>query len=109
MKPGVYDKDYDERTVSLAANNVTNYYQMRTRVYIDKKVNIVATGSKEETHIVGRFCPVEEGGDPTCHSGSSAVRCVYVANAGRGSTLTGFTLRDSATLEAPLSDQRIQS
>ena len=104
MKPGVYDKDYDERTVSLAANNVTNYYQMRTRVYIDKKVNIVATGSKEETHIVGRFCPVEEGGDPTCHSGSSAVRCVYVANAGRGSTLTGFTLRDSATLEAPLSE-----
>ena len=51
VKPGVYDKDFDERTVKMGNSN----YQMRTRVYLNKKVNIVAVGSKEETHIVGRF------------------------------------------------------
>ncbi len=96
VKPGVYDKDYDERTVTIKSSE----YQMRTRVFIDKVVNIVATGSKEETHIVGRFCPEEEGGHATYHSGPTAVRCICVAKAGFGSTLTGFTLRDSATVQA---------
>ena len=96
VKPGIYDKDYDERTVTIKSSE----YQMRTRVFIDKVVNIVATGSKEETHIVGRFCPEEEGGHATYHSGPTAVRCICVASAGRGSTLTGFTLRDSATVQA---------
>ena len=93
VKPGVYNKDFDERTVKMGNSN----YQMRTRVYINKKVNIVAVGSKEETHIVGRFCPVSEGGNATYYSGPTAVRCVYVTANGQGSTLTGFTLRESAT------------
>ena len=94
VKPGVYDKDFDERMVTISSKE----YQMRTRVYIDKKVNIVATGKKEETHIVGRFCPADESGNTTYHSGPTAVRCVYVTANGRGSTLTGFTLRESATI-----------
>ena len=94
VNPGVYDKDYDERTVTVGNAD----WQMRSRVFINKKVNIVATGAKEDTHIVGRFCPVDEGGNATCHSGPTAVRCVYVTADGKGSTLTGFTLRDSATI-----------
>ena len=100
VKPGVYDKDYDERTATMGSTG----YQIRTRVYIDKKVNIVATGTKDETHIVGRFCPVEEGGNATYHSGPTAVRCVYVTANGRGSTLTGFTLRESATVNYSSAD-----
>jgi len=100
VKPGVYDKDYDERTVTMSSTG----YQIRTRVYIDKKVNIVATGTKDETHIVGRFCPTEEGGNATYHSGPTAVRCVYVTTNGKGSTLTGFTLRESATVNYSSAD-----
>ena len=94
VKPGIYDKDYDERMVRV--NNVD--YQMRTRVCITKKVNIIASGTKEETHIVGRFSPANEGGHATYLCGPTAVRCVWVSADGRGSTLTGFTLRDSATI-----------
>jgi len=63
----------------------------RSRVYINKKVNIVATGSKDETHIVGKL---DNGG-----AGGNAIRCIRVASAGNGSTLTGFTIRDSATFK----------
>ena len=100
VKPGIYDKDGDQRMVTIGSTQ----YQMCTRVFINKKVHIVATGTKEETHIVGRFCPVEEGGHATWHSGPTAVRCVYVTADGLGSTLTGFTLRESATVDYSAAD-----
>ena len=89
--PGIYDQGCHEE--SDKNGNVLT----RSRVYIDKRVNIIATGSKDETHIVGRFCPVEEGGDATYATGPTAVRCIRVPASGNGSTLTSFTIRDSAT------------
>ena len=92
VKPGTYDKDYylyDDGT-----------RQARVRVYINKKVNIVATGKKEETHIVGHWSSAEEeGGENTYHSGPMAVKCVFVTDDGQDSTLTGFTLRDGASIK----------
>ena len=93
VKPGTYDKDY--KVVEFTSSG--NRYEVRMRVYIDKKVNIVATGTKEETHIVGRLTSKAEGGNDTYHTGPMAVKCVYVADGGLDSTLTGFTLRDSAS------------
>ena len=89
--PGIYDQGCHEE--SDKNGNVLT----RSRVYIDKRVDIIATGSKDETHIVGRFCPVEEGGDATYATGPTAVRCIRVPASGNGSTLTSFTIRDSAT------------
>lgn len=89
--PGIYDQGCHEE--SDKNGNVLT----RSRVYIDKRVDIIATGSKDETHIVGRFCPVEDGGDATYATGPTAVRCIRVPESGNGSTLTSFTIRDSAT------------
>lgn len=90
VMPGIYDKGY--YTESWSSINVRN------RLYINKKLNIEAYGTKEETHIVGRWCPADEGGDETYHTGPTAVRCVRVPSGGRGGTLRGFTLRDSAAI-----------
>ena len=95
VRPGIYDKDYYEVTYTPTTSTE---FQPRCRVWIDKNVNIVATGSKEETHIVGRLCPVEEGGHATFHTGTTSIRCVTVDKGGLGSTLTGFTLRDGSTI-----------
>jgi len=94
VKPGIYDKEYYEVTTTISSVE----YVTRCRVYIAKKVNIVATGTKEETHIVGRFCPEEEGGHAVFKSGPTAIRCISVLSGGKGSTLTGFTIRDGATI-----------
>jgi len=85
VMPGTYDQDY------------TGSDGVRRRVYVNKRLTIEATGSKNETHIVGRFCPVEEGGDPDYGTGPAAVRCVFVDSAGIGSYLKGFTLRSGAS------------
>lgn len=92
VMPGTYDKGYYTESWSSGSINVRN------RLYINKKLNIEAYGSKDETHIVGRWCPTDEGGDATFHTGPTAVRCVRVPSGGRGSTLRGFTLRDSAAI-----------
>ena len=90
--PGTYDKGYYTETWSSGSISVRN------RLYINKKLNIKAYGTKEETHIVGRWCPTDEGGDATYHTGPTAVRCVRVPSGGCGGTLRGFTLRDSAAI-----------
>ena len=89
VMPGTYDKGYYTETPS--GSN-----KMRNRLYINKKLNIVAYGTKEETHIVGRWMPTSEGGNATYHTGTNAIRAVRVPSGGRGSTLRGFTIRDSA-------------
>ncbi|MBP3406839.1 MAG: hypothetical protein J6N18_12110, partial [Kiritimatiellae bacterium] len=83
--PGTYNQNFYEET-DTNGTAIT-----RNRVYIYKKLNIVATESKEETHIVGML---DNGG-----AGADAIRCIRVASAGNGSTLTGFTIRDSATFK----------
>ena len=89
VMPGIYDKGYYEETVK--DSNKT-----RSRIYVNKKVYIEAVGTKEETHIVGRWMPTSEGGTATYHSGSNSVRCVRVVSGGCEGTLKGFTLRDGA-------------
>ena len=83
--PGTYNQNFYEET-DKNGTAIT-----RNRVYIYKQLNIVATESKEETHIVGKL---DNGG-----AGADAIRCVRVASTGNGSTLTGFTIRDSATFK----------
>lgn len=90
--PGIYDEGVVE---SRDDDTITE----RNRIVIGKKLNIVAVGSKEETHIVGRHSPESEGGNPESGTGPTAVRCVRVTEGGLGSTLSGFTIRDSATCE----------
>ena len=94
VKPGIYDKDYDERTMTISGVD----YQMRTRIWINKKVYIVATGTKEETHIVGRWTSAAEGGSDTYHAGPQAIKPIRVTSNGLNSTLTGFTIRDGASI-----------
>lgn len=91
VMPGTYDKGYYAEYVG------TSNYECRSRVYIDKKVYIEAIGTKEETHIVGRWMPTSEGGNATFHTGTNAIRCVRVKAGVTGASLTGFTLRDGAT------------
>ena len=92
VMPGTYDKGlHEEDTVKDNVN-----IKLRSRVYLNRKLYIVAVGSKEETHIVGRLCPESEGGDPVYKTGPSAVRGIRVGGSAEGSTLTGFTIRDCA-------------
>jgi len=90
VMPGIYDKGYYTETPS-------NSNKVRNRLYINKKLDIEAVGTKEETHIVGRWMPTSEGGNATYHTGTNAIRAVRVPSGGRGGTLRGFTIRDSAT------------
>jgi len=87
---------YDQGSSTFGSRNY--------RVLVNKRLDIKATGSKDETHIVGRFCPVDEGGDETYGTGPTALSCVIVPKAGLGSSLTGFTLRNGASItETPSS------
>ena len=95
VRPGIYDKGYYETTVTISSTD----YQVRYRVLFNKKLNIIATGTKEETHIVGHLSSVAEGGNDTYHSGPTAIKCVRVTSDGENSTLTGFTIRDSASID----------
>lgn len=81
VAPGVY-KEGGKR----------NDYIMN-RVYLDKDVTIQATGTKEETHIVGRRDTTANG------LGPNAVRCVAVdvGHSFTGAFVRGFTIRDGAT------------
>jgi len=90
VMPGIYDKGYYTETINST-------YECRSRVYVSKKVYIEAVGTKDETHIVGRWMPTSEGGNATFHTGTNAIRCVRVKAGVTGASLTGFTLRDGAT------------
>ena len=81
VRPGVYDKGY-----GVDGGGTTNRVCI-----IDKNVRIEATGTKEDTHIVGWK-------DPSGNNGMSpaAIRCVFVKS-DTGSIVKGFTIRDGAT------------
>jgi len=81
VRPGVYDKGY----------GVDEYGTTNRVCVIDKNVRIEATGSKDETHIVGWKDPNGEHGMST-----AAIRCVFVKSE-TGSIIKGFTVRDGAT------------
>ena len=93
VAPGVYGAD--QGATSVDGNGTLN------RLVIDKaNVTIVATGGKEDTHIVGaRDDSVAFG------QGPNAVRCIYVktvapATLYQGIVIKGFTIRDGATYGA---------
>ena len=58
-------------------------------VVISNNLTLVATGSKDRTHIVGRHADTSTG------VGEGAVRCVYVKE-GVKARIEGFTIRDGA-------------
>ncbi len=80
VKPGIYDQGGAENS-----NGTTHM----NRVSLTKRVNLKSTGGAAVTHIVGAPDPSTGG------IGPDAVRCMVSPNDNsRGSTITGFTLRD---------------
>ena len=78
VMPGIYD------------TGTTNDGYMASRVWLTKRLTLEATGTKEETHIVGVRSATSDGYGP------DAVRCIYVGQT--GSTIKGFTIRDGSVL-----------
>lgn len=83
LTPGVYD----EGEVFGA--------QHTNRLVVSKKLRFVATGSRDETHIVGRHSTASEYG-----MGPDAIRCVYVNEKSSGSEFHNLTFRDGASNSA---------
>ena len=83
VRPGIYDNG--------GANDPDGRLN---RVYVTgKKLKIVATGRKEETHIVGRHATTTAEG-----FGPDAVRCVCIRGTDAiGTEIIGFTIRDGAS------------
>ena len=78
VMPGVYD----------TGSTYDGY--MESRVFLTKRLVLEATGTKEETHIVGVRSVASTG------YGADAVRCIYVGQT--GSTIKGFTIRNGSVL-----------
>ena len=83
VRPGVYDNGF-----RIDADGITN------RVYVaGKKLKLIATGSRAETHIVGRHSAATAQG-----FGPDAIRCVAIrGDAALGTEVIGFTIRDGAS------------
>lgn len=69
-----------------------NFYY---RIKLDRKVILKSSEGKEVTHIVGRL---GDGLGGNGVDGKPPVTCVYIPDAGHGSIVEGFTIRDG---EAP--------
>ena len=69
--------------------------QHTNRLVVSKKLRFVATGSRDETHIVGRHSTASEYG-----MGPDAIRCVYVNEKSSGSEFHNLTFRDGASNSA---------
>ena len=79
VAPGIYSNG----VVEVVQNNITTF----NRVMVPVNVRLVATGSKEETIILGADSPNPVA---NCHGdGPNAVRCVWL---GAYATLSGFTV-----------------
>ena len=81
VKPGVY----------ATGGRVYDGDVIQARVVVDKAVDVVSTGGREVTEIVGKV-------DPSTGSyGEGAVKCVRVAAAANGKRIEGFTFRNGTT------------
>lgn len=96
VRPGVYKEDE-----SLGLDST-----QRTRVIIDRKVNIFSTDGKSVTTILGSYGSVDRDGNSyDGRNGTNAqiayaqdtVQCVLVDTAAAGSVIRGFTFRDGVT------------
>ena len=83
VRPGVYDKG-DPKTDALGSRN---------RVLVTKKLTIKSSGPRDSVVVVGAW----DSGE-TLGVGPNAVRCIGIANEAVGTVITGFTLKDGATL-----------
>ena len=89
VKPGVY----------ATGGKVCGSDVILSRVVIDKAVDVVSTGGRKVTEIVGKYDPLASNG-----YGEGAERCVRVTSAADGKRLEGFTLRDGSTKNEGWSD-----
>lgn len=68
------------------------------RLLVTKKLFFEATGSRDETHIVGRIATVKSGGKASTDGrGADGMRCICVTDKATGSMFTGFTIRDGSS------------
>lgn len=89
VKPGIY----------ATGGKVCGSDIILSRVVIDKAVDVVSTGGRRVTEIVGKYDPSVSNG-----YGEGAVRCVRFTSAANGKRLEGFTLRNGATKNEGWSD-----
>ena len=89
VKPGVY----------ATGGRVCGSDVIVSRVVIDKAVDVVSTGGRKVTEIVGKYDPSGSNG-----YGVGAERCVRVTSAATGKRLEGFTLRNGSTKNEGWSD-----
>lgn len=87
VKPGVYDQGAYVTTEAGGPQS--------NRVYIAKTLRVVSTHGAAKTEIRGAFGT--NGSKPEYLLGTDSVRPVYIAAAGRGSRIEGFTIQNGAT------------
>lgn len=73
-----------------------NFYY---RIKLDRKVILKSSEGKEVTHIVGHLGDGNGNNNPD-NPDQPPVTCVYIPEAGRGSVVEGFTIRDGETPNA---------
>ena len=95
VKPGIYDEG-EQSGLSWSCASYSGNSKVRVRV--TKRLNIYATGDRDETVILGRIGtlwvdPARQG-VPTYATNN--VGCVLINTAASGTVLKGFTFRDGA-------------
>ncbi len=85
------DASLDGDTIIVGAGTYSNggrvvFGQLTNRVVINKPIRVISDAGPALTHIVGN--------NPTNSPYDAAIRGLYIAN---GATLSGFTIRDSAS------------
>lgn len=83
VAPGTYDEG-----TSVGLGKGTDGAQL-SRVVIDKPINLFSTGSRDDTFILGSYAGLAKPYEST-----DAVQCICITEAGAGSVIKGFTLRD---------------
>lgn len=82
VAPGMYD---DGETTGPSSGEIVQ----KCRVVIDKKINLFASGNRDNTFIVGSYAGLADPKDSP-----DAVQCIYITSAAAGTVIKGFTLKD---------------
>ena len=114
VAPGDYNEGYRDNVFSFTVGGFT--VKPRIRVYINRKVKLVATGRRGETVIWGDYGSLstlekngsyeydgENGNDGSIAYSRDAVQCIVVSSSAAGSVIKGFTLRNGITHQSTLS------
>lgn len=97
VQPGVYDEG---TTPGLLWQYGGAAGYQATRVVVDKKLNFIGIGRREETVILGDY------GDPNLnvYYRTNSVACVLIEKEGSGSTFRNFTFKDGNSHQSAGSD-----